>query len=648
MDIQSVLEQYIRKAVKQKYNVELEKIHLEHPENEKWGDYATNVAMELAKEVKQSPMEIAKNICYEIRGYELSITEIDKKYKIFDNVDFVQPGFINFKLSKEWLFNVLYLILADPEDYGSSELGNKKRIALEHSNVNPNKAAHIGHLRNACLGQFLERTYEFLGYHVEVQYYTNDLGVQVATSSMGMEKIQDVKPSGYKKYDHYAWDVYSKMESLINESDELKKERESIMQKLEDPTTAESIKQKELAQKILVEQLKTFQYLGVDYDVVVYESDIIALKMWEKAFEKLKQNENVYYAAEGKSSGCWLVKVSNSPGSKKDNQEIEIEEDKIIVRANGVPTYTGKDIAYHMWKFGLIGIDFGYKKADFGTQSKDLWLTTSKSDGQKNVSFSGVDRVLDVIGDEQTYAMEVVKKSLAYLGYKEESENMTHVNYGFVYLSPKTAQNLGIDTSDGKERYGMSGRKGWGIKIDDFIDLVDEKLMSDHGEFEALKDVRSGAIKFEMLKFNTFQDVVFDLDSALNVKGFSGPYIQYTYARTNSVLERTNWMFDKSLVGYHLDLLSNSNLNDKEISVLRYLYKFPEVVARSALEFAPNILCNYLYDLCQRFNTFYNELSILNAPDEFSKEFRLMLTSSINRVLSNGLFLLGITAPRKM
>jgi len=657
MDIKSILEQYIRKAVKQKYDVELEKVHLEHPENEKWGDYATNVAMELAKAVKQNPIEIAKSICYEIRGYELSITEIDKKYKIFEEVNFVQPGFINFKLSQEWLFSVLYLILADPEDYGSSELVNKKRVALEHSNVNPNKAAHIGHLRNACLGQFLERTYEFLGYHVEVQYYTNDLGVQVATSSMGIEKLQDIKPSGYKKYDHYAWDVYSKMESYINENDDLKKERENLMHKLEDSTSTESIKQKELAQKILAEQLKTFQNLGVDYDVIIYESDIVALKMWEKAFEKLKQNENVYYAAEGKSAGCWLVKVSNSAKGKeeseeskntKENKNEEIEEDKIIVRANGIPTYTGKDIAYHMWKFGLIGIDFGYKKAEFGTQSKDLWLTTSKGDGQKNISFSSVDMVLNVIGGEQTYAMEVVKKSLEYLGFKEESQNMTHINYGFVYLSPKTAQNLGIDTSDGKEKYGMSGRKGWGIKIDDFIELVDEKLMSDHGEFESLKDVRNGAVKFEMLKFNTFQDIVFDLDNALNVKGFSGPYIQYTYARTNSVLERTNWMFDKSLIGYHLDIMKNSNINDKEVSVLRSLYKFPEIVARSAMEFAPNILCNYLYDLCQRYNTFYNELSILNAPDEFSKEFRLMLTSSINRVLSNGLFLLGITAPRKM
>jgi len=652
MDIKSILEQYIRKAVKQKYDVEMEKVHLEHPENEKWGDYATNVAMELAKVVKHNPLEIAKSICYEIGGYELSITEIDKKFKIFESVDFAPPGFINFKLSKEWLYSVLYLVLADPDDYGSSDLGNKKRIALEHSNVNPNKAAHIGHLRNACLGQFIERVYEFLGYHVEVQYYTNDLGIQVATSSMGIEKIRDVKPSSYKKYDHYAWDVYSRMESLINENTDLKKERESVMVKLEGSSSSEALKQKELAQKILVEQLKTFRNLGVDYDVIVYESDIIALKMWEKAFEKLKRNENVYYATEGKSAGCWLVRVSDSAGDKTTAKDLkgenEIEEDKIIVRANGVPTYTGKDIAYHMWKFGLIGIDFGYKKADFGTQEKDLWLTTSKGDGQKNVSFSGVDVVLDVIGGEQTYAMEVVKKSLAFLGFKEESQNMTHVNYGFVYISPNTAQKLGIDTSDGKEKYGMSGRKGWGIKIDDFIDMVDEKLMVQHGEFEALRDVRTGAVKFEMLKFNTFQDVIFDLDSALNVKGFSGPYIQYTYARTNSVLEKTNWMFDKSLIGYNLDLLSGSNLNPKEISVLRCLYKFPEIVTRSALEFAPNILCNYLYDLCQRFNTFYNELSILNAPNEFSKESRLMLTSSINRVLNKGLFLLGITAPRKM
>jgi len=637
MEISALVKEHIKRAVKDVYDMEIDDILVEHPDKETWGDFSSNVSLKISKLIKQSPMEVAKKLCYKICGYELN--------NVFDEVYFAQPGFINFRLSKEWLQNVPLLVNKTNDYYGRDETGEGKRIALEHSNVNPNKATHIGHLRNACIGQFIERIYEFLGYNVEVQYYSNDLGVQVATSMMGVEKINDIRPENYEKYDHYAWDVYSRMETMINNNADLTAEREDLIKKLEDPDNPISKKQKKIAFKILVENLKTFQNLGFDYDVVVNESDIVYLRLWEKTFEMLKNNDNVYLATDGVSKGCWLVRMSANKNSTDKMGNKEHEEDKIIVRSNGVPNYTGKDIAYHMWKFGLLGIDFNYNKLNTKTQAKQLWITSYLAQKVKeNTTFTGVDIVFDVIDVKQTYAIEAVKTSLAYLGFKDQSKNMKHINYGFVYLSRATAKELGIDISDNKQKYGMSGRKGWGIKIDDFIKMVDKKLLDDYGAADSLVDVRNGAIKFEMLKYNTFQDLVFDLKDSLNIKGYSGPYIQYTFARTNSVLEKSENYLEKMT-----ELrTSNVGLNEKELALLKWVYRFPEIVKKSASEFAPNILCEYLFEFCHRFNSFYNDVPILNAVSEEEKFLRLNMTKSVNIILKNGLFLLGIEAPLRM
>lgn len=635
----------------------LETFVIEHPEKENFGDYATNVAMLLAKVVKQSPINIANELCYRIEAGVKEPGFITEGVQVFDKVSVAAPGFINLSISKEWLKILPGHINKLKAHYGDVIQPEFYRIALEHSNVNPNKAAHIGHLRNACIGQFVERAYEKLGFSVEVQYYANNVGVQVATSAMGLEKIKTVSPASYKKFDHYAWDVYASMESQINASTELQNERLNLLKKLEDFNSPEFIRQKELADKILLEQIRTFSNLGFDYDIVIYESDILAKKLWETAFLKLKTNPNVYYATEGKSAGCWLVRldteskateVPSTEGTVAEDDDIE--KDKIIVRSNGVPTYTGKDIAYHMWKYGLLDQDFDYNIWHTGTQSKPLYITDSLSGkAHENVTFKGVDYVFDVIGVEQSYAMEVVRKSLEFLGFKMQAQRMKHINYGFVFLSKSTAEKLGIDVSDNRKFYAMSGRKGWGIKIDDLIAMVDSKLKEDHGDFQAVEAVRNAAIKFQMLKLNTFQDLIFDLDEALDLKGFSGPYIQYAYVRANSIISKAN------AAGISMDTIektpaydSSLNLESAEEMLLRHLYKFPEVLEESAKSFAPNLMCNFLFELAKRFNTLYNDLPILSNSNEKIKLARLSLCNSVKIVLQQGLFVLGIDAPEKM
>lgn len=641
MEIVDLIKKKVKEAVKETYQLDIEDVFVEHPENEEFGDFSTNVALGLAKMVKQSPIEIAKKLVYELQLKNTSSPHNGEELQIFSSVEFAPPGFINFKLSLQWLQKVPMDINKPNLGYEIGDISGNIRIALEHSNVNPNKAAHIGHLRNACIGQFLERAYEKLGHKVEVQYYCNDLGLQVATSQFGTEKLTEIKSDDYKKFDHYMWDVYSKISSQLDEDNQLKEELNSRLVQLTDPESEQFKKQKDLAKVILKDNLDTFSKLDFDYDVVVFESDIEGLHLWDKTFEVLKQNPNFYLASDGPSKGCWLIKLSEKDETTLLKDGTVIEEDKIIVRSNGVPTYTGKDIAYHMWKYGLLGLDFHYDKFTTTTQQKDLWATTSQPHkDNESLSFSNVNKVFDVIDIKQTYAINVVKQSLKYLGYEEQAVNMNHINYGFVYLSPKTAEMLGVDISDGKSRYGMSGRKGWGIKIDDFIEMVDKKLIGEYGMFPALKDVRNGAIKFEMLKYNTYQDLVFDLNAALSIKGYSGPYIQYTHARANSVITKYG---STSMPEVYLE-----SLDPKEISILRALYKFPEVVERSAQEFAPNIMCNYLFDLCQRFNLFYNDISILNSENEAEKKFRVSLTYSVKTVIKEGLEILGISATEKM
>lgn len=645
MDLINLLQTTIKQVIREKHSLDLLDVFIEHPANMDFGDYATNISMKLAKELKCSPMVLSKTIVEELLKADLQFTFNSAKYPIFSGIYAVPPGFINFKLSREFLNSILQNIRETRETYGSENIGKGERIALEHSNVNPNKATHVGHLRNACIGQFLERIYEYLGYNVEVQYYHNDVGVQVATSYMSLSKVHKFQRVDYRKFDLYMWDMYAEMESMIQENPELQKERDALMIKLESPNNPEFVQQRAFANQILVEQLKTFQNLDFDYDVIIHESDIIALGFWEKTFNLLRTNKNVYLADDGPSKGCWLIRLHNDaePSVKKD-PALDVEEDKIIVRSNGVPTYTAKDIAYHLWKFGLLGEDFGYVSQNYGTQAKILWETSyDTATKDSKVSFSKVSKVLNVIDVKQTYAMSTVKEMLRYLGYEAQASNMVHVNYGFVYLSPGTAKKLGIDISDNKDRYGMSGRKGWGIKVDDFIDMVDSHLTTVYGEFAALREVRNGAIKFELLKYNTFQDLVFDLDAALSIKGFSGPYVQYTYARACSILSKND-----------LDLeLSTKKVwqyicNDTELEVLKYLIKFPDIINLSASEYAPNILCNYLFDLSQKYNAFYNAYVILDASNKETSSFRVALTEAVSYVLKRGLFLLGINAPTHM
>lgn len=626
----------IASSVKATYGVILEtsQVTIEIPQNEEFGDYSTNVALVLAKELKKSPIEIAITLAQQIETSGITLGPLQGK---ISKIEGVAPGFINFHLSHELLLNLMMQVSSQNTKFGSTNLGDARYIALEHSNVNPNKAPHVGHLRNAAIGQFLEKIHEFLGYNVSVQYYSNDVGVQVATSFLGSKYIKAFDPKEYERFDYYAWDIYAEISTKLVQDQELQLELEVLLKQIEDPKLEISRLVAKFADKILEDQIETFNSLGITYDVIIHERDIIYTKMWETCFEIMKQNPNFYLATQGKSSGCWLLKNL----SENNSQDNDFEKDKIIVRSNGVPTYTGKDIAYHMFKYGLLGKDFGYNIVKVGTQSETLYETNSSPTKDQSTTFSNAEIVIDVIDQKQTYAINAVKEALRALGFVNESNNMHHVNYGFVYLSPKTASMLGLDTTDGAAKYEMSGRKGLGIKILDFTQMVDAKINKEYGDFEAKNSVRNAAIKFELLKYNTFNDIIFDLDTALNTKGFSGPYLQYTHARIASVLAKSGQSNYKTT--------EFNKIHDPQAEeILRLISKFDEVVVRSAAEFAPNLLCEYLFKLAKEFNSYYNDHSILGAKTDQLKSFRLNVAFCTKIVISNGLSLLGLDAPEKI
>jgi arginyl-tRNA synthetase len=591
-------------------------IKLEHPALAEHGDFATNLAFLLAKKLRRQPMEIARSIAHGISSPLIAKTEV------------AAPGFINLWLSDDFLKKETADIVTAGSRYGAPQKKNQ-RVLVEHTQINPNKEPHIGHLRNACIGDSLMKLYHFAAYDAKALYYHNDVGQQIASILLAEQKAF-IKPDGFPTTIAWASAAYADIEKRMEEEDEsLKKEKEKIQIAIAAQDTKEAARAEELTLEILHETLDVLAKLNISYDLIVRESDILKGKLWEQTFELLKTKSAFYQATDGEKKDCWLIKMPNA-------------EDKIIVRSNGVPTYAGNDIANHLWKFGILP-DFRYEKLDWKTQPEPLYMTVSAG-GEARHDFSHADTIVNVIDQTQTYPQESVMESLRVLGFVKEADHYHHVNYGFVYLSRKTAEQLGMPVEDGATQVKISGRKGTTISIQTFLEKMKDTLREKYGEFSSLTAVTSGAIKFELLKYNTYQDVVFDLDAAQDIHGMSGPYVQYAATRAKSILAKAPEKYRSQKTTGTL-MPGTDALPESEKTIIRALYRFPEIVAASLNDFAPHYLCLYLFELSQAWNSFYNENRIIGSEREAE---RIMLTRSIVQVLENGLGLLGIEAPEKM
>ncbi len=598
-------------------NINGESILIEFPENLDYGDFSTNSAMVFFKQAGsesgyKSPRDFAEALINDLNASK-------NLSKYIETIQVAGPGFINFKLRGLYFAEMLSLINSDIGLF-AKPVQVKSKASLEHTQMNPNKDLHVGHLRNSCIGDSVVKLLGFSGRDVTVQYYQNDAGLQISSIVLAY-KEKFIKPEDFQKLHKWAAVAYVDIESRIETNEGLVQKRADIQVNISKQNNEDARLAKKLTDEILRNVLETMSDLGVYFDLVVCESDILKDQIWDQAFEILKKSDSFYQAKEGKQEGCWLVKMPNA-------------EDKIFVRANGIPNYVATDFAYELWKFGQLK-DFKYKEFPLNFYKKQLDITSS--DGDTKNGYNNADEVYLVVDVTQSYPQQSIVEALNVLGYKKEASNYHHIAYGFVYLSEKTANKLGIEIEDSTKPIKMSGRKGTVVSVDTFLEKVETALIEKFGDFSSLKEVRNGAIKFEMLKNNTYQDMVFDLEAAIDNKGFTGPYIQYTYARAMSVLKKSKNVVTIEALEVDFD--------DAELKLLKEINKLPDEIQRAIDELSPHYICHYMYSVAQAYNAFYNSNQIIGSEKE---SFRVAVTQSVANVLELGLSLLGIKAPESM
>src|ERR1051325_2902752 len=515
-----------------------ERVILQAPPKLSMGDLATPLALELAKVLRRKPREIAETLA---NGLTLP--------PLVAKVTVEGAGYLNFHFDRgAFVVDHMRSIMEPAQPTGA-------RVIVEHTNINPNKAAHIGHIRNAVLGDTLVRLLKWLGNRVETQNYIDDTGVQVADVVVAFEHLQKEgieqvsRRAEEPKFDYFCWDLYSRMANYYAEQPEAVEWRKETLHRIEHQEGETAQLAAIIARAIVRRHVATMLRLGIEYDLLPKESDIIALHFWDTAFQLLKKSGAVVYEEEGKHKDCWVMRLTESAEfAGMDNA------DKILVRSNGTVTYTGKDIAYQLWKFGLLDRTFYYRRFLQYESGHALWETTSDAaqNSPEAPRFGGAQTVVNVIDSRQAYLQKVVKEGLRLLGYERQAERSIHFSCEMVALTPSTAKELGMEISDKdatRAYVEMSGRKGLGVKADDLLDALERKAteavlanaQDAFSEEEAKTlgtQIAVAALRYFMLKYGRNKVIAFDFSEALTFEGDSGPYLQYSTVRVNNIFNK--------------------------------------------------------------------------------------------------------------
>jgi len=592
-----------------------------------FGDVSSNIAFLLAKELQKSPKDITQMLS---EKYSQCTSILVLKTEAHPS------GYLNFfadwtKLSK--------LILSESylDTFGDVDIGNNSNIIVEHTSVNPNKALHIGHIRNIVVGDTVSRILSKANYKVNVLNYIDDSGLQVADIIVGFKHLGfDEEPPNGKKFDHYCGDdVYVKTTQKYELDSSLEEIRKNTLKELEDGNSETAAFGDLITRKVLTGQLQTCWNLNVSYDCLNFESQIIRSGLWSKIFEKLKEMGLIEFENEGKNAQCWVIR-----GDGK-------EEDKVIVRSNGTATYIAKDIPYAAWKLGLLDDPFYYQKYD-ATQpnSKTLWQTSLNDENTTAQNFTA-QKVVTVIDSRQ----ERLQKIITVLMEKFNSipDSYVHLGYESVTLSSDTAKTLGLDT-DGKQAQ-MSGRKGLYVSADSVCELLKQKIieetkkrhpeMSDSEIEKIAQSVSIGTLRYEMIKQDLDKIITFDLAKSLSLEGDTAPYIQYAYARASRILEKSGI---KPTTDVDFSLLQEKS----ELDLVKTIGLFNLQVRDAANNFAPKVIARYCHDLAVAFNSFYEHVKVLDSDNDALKSSRVCLVNSFNLTLEKALDLLGIDSPTRM
>lgn len=601
----------------------------QEPPRAEFGDIYVNVAFTLSKTLKKSPMEIAKLLADKIGSSEGISCEA------------YQPGYLNFKIDYRQL---AYASLTNGiEGPSMPNLGNGERVIVEHTSVNPNKALHVGHARNVFLGDAIARILRATGHNVSVLNYVDDSGLQVADIIIGFLYLKfSLEPPQQEKYDHYAGDtVYVKVNELYKKDTALQEKRNQTLRELEDRNSKISEFAAKITERILMEQLKTCWKVNAFYDSLVFESQILATKMWDTFFETLKKKGIARYAESGELAGCWYAVT-------KEGKE---SSEKVLVRSNGTATYVAKDIPFAAWKLGLTEDKFAYKTFTRQPNSKELWTTTPEDGTSKHPQFWGAKRAITVVDVRQRRLQEIVSAILAELAGDDISSNYIHLGYEVVTLSQNTAKELGLELEE-KKFLQMSGRKGTYINLDNALDALQKRAIEEtrkrnEGESEdwirsTAEKIAVAAIRYELLKQDLDKIIVFDLQESLNLIGETGPYIQYSFARASRILEKAD--FDVEVSPKHVVMLDK----EWEVSLVKMLSKFDLIVEEAALNVAPKVITRYAFQLSSLFNAFYEKSQVLSETDGDLKKARLALVAAFRSTLHAASELMGIDTPSRI
>src|ERR1051325_10620595 len=673
-ELQQKLKDRIRSAARELFGVEVQQLAAEVPPRPDLGDLAFPVSFELAKLIKQATGEKQnpRAIAEKLKSQLEDIDEVSR-------VEIAGAGYINVFYDRAKLLS----LFAGPATASAQDIDRPKKM-VEHTSINPNKAAHIGHVRNAVLGDTFQRILKAAGDRVEVQNYIDNTGVQVADvvvgfihlEKMDLEQIKTLDASLPKDrpFDYYCWDLYTRVGLFYRDGNlagdinpDKAKLRNEVLHALEEGGSNPIA---ELADYVATRNVEciidTMERLGIRYDLLARESDILHLHFWERAFELMKNAGVIRYEAEGRHAGCWVMPFESHTGTD------EHESDKIIVRSNGTVTYTGKDIAYQLWKLGKLGLDFHYHVFRNYDDGHVLWSTQTEP-GADAPHFGGGVTVYNVIDSRQSYPQEIVARGVAAVVPEIGEDASVHFSYEMVALSPAACEELGIELSDedrARPYIEMSGRKGLGVKADDLINQLEagaltevEKRNPELSETEkksTAHEVAVAALRYFLLKFTRNTVIAFDFKEALSFEGETGPYCQYAAVRTNSIFRKlgnetvaaadtliNQIAGDSALQARVAEVLSGEG--GTEIwSLVMQSQQLDEVIVQCRNSAEPANLAKYTFSLARAFSCFYHDHRILTEQDEVRRGVLIAVTKIIRTQLTSALGILGINVPVQM
>ncbi len=657
--------EYLTAIIQQAVTIYLEQEHIEIDKQQlpidlrfsaqaSFGDYSMPVMQWAGKnKLGRPPLQIAEAMRTILHDMRISsVAEITA----------TKPGYINFSLNRSEVGKAIIerVIEAGP-DYGHNDVGIGTKVIVEHTAINPNKAAHVGHIRNSCIGDTVARMLRSQGYTVEVENYIDDSGVQVADVVVGLQLLQKGQlqlPGGNaqlpdESFDYFCSRVYVAVVKAYDTQPELKDLRKVVLHAIEQGEEPESgpdypTLASDLSSQIVQTHLKTMARLNISYDLLTWESAILGAGLWKHTFDMLRERGLLEKPETGPAAGCWILPFGDENVEGEENERMQ---DKILVRSDGTATYTAKDIATQLWKFGLVdnqmGVDLHYIPWGVQHDGRVLWsmrtpkVAVAQSEEGDPKRFGHAQKVINVIDVRQSYPQQVVYESLRRLGFPQQAENSMHVSYEVVTLSKPTATSLGVDTSDGRNFYAMSGRKGIEIKVDDLINEAVRRMQEVKADLpeETVSTLAASAIRYFMIRFGLQQIIALDIDEALRPNGDTGVYLQYAYARANSIQRRLQES------GYELpDFLVDlpEQLEQSEWELLRHIDAYPRRLAEASTSLVPSTLSTYIYELASHFSDFYEHTPpILKETNEHVKAFRASLVRATVQTMDNALRVLG-------